>query len=125
MTQGSARSWMSIRHFFVSFRAAAAKNPGFSPVSERMGEHPCTARFRRDSGFCPAMFLQRPILQMPAGVARVPRGRDAFVLAICQPRVAREVPQVGEVSPEAALAAQDFVDGARATIDAAAFVNRV
>src|SRR5271155_5714157 len=75
--------------------------------------------------FRPAIFLQRPILQMPAGIARVPRGCDAFVLAVGEPRVAGEVPQVSEVSPEAALATQDFVDGARAAIDAAAFINRV
>src|ERR1700692_328779 len=64
-------------------------------------------------------------LQPAALVALISRGRDSLVLTVRHPRVAGDVPQVGQVALESALTAQNFVDRTRAPIHAAVLVHRV
>src|ERR1019366_7602530 len=65
------------------------------------------------------------LAQVARGVALITAGGDALVLALGQPRIARDVTCIGEPSLDARLATEDFVDRASPAIDHSLIVNRV
>ena len=77
------------RHFaFFTFSLGA----GVTPAARRAGDYPYLL-----------ILLKWLFLQPAALVALIPRGCDSLVLTVREPRVAGDVPQVGEVAFESVL----------------------
>src|ERR1700683_4699821 len=71
------------------------------------------------------MMLRSGTAQATRRIALVAARGDALVLALCQPRVSRDVPCVCEPSPQSGLDTQNLVDSTRAAINISLIIDGV